>query len=390
MCKPTDRRRGCHGPHYFLPIHEQLRSVLIIPQEVHSAGNSWTDRKAYRIVHHDYHDHSKDNCANLDLPKPVTKGGVAHQFPVQLHGILDTIEEDGHEDVMSWQPHGRCFLVHQPKVFLKEIMPRYFKQRKFASFQRQLNLYGFQRLTTGRDKGGYYHELFLRNKPVLAQRIKRQRIKGTGVRPRSNPEEEPDFYKMPSCFAENDVPDAELCYIFEKEKDVPMEVTSSEEKSRSSSSSSSAPLMDPVDEDEDEEMPRSPSPAVADHRTATEKLCSSFQPEPTTSSNVVPFIVTSCSKSELNRPESSDDDDNADVVIFEGKPFHFLNLSAPLQRPIVRSATPEVEEPEVEEGVVDKQLDAILGALGQPLSNLDNMDELAFGIVLENLLLQRS
>ena len=44
----------------------------------------------------------------------------------------------------------------------------------------------------------------------------------------------------------------------------------------------------------------------------------------------------------------------------------------------------------MEEGVVDKQLNAILGALGEPLSNLDSMDELAFGIVLENLVLQRS
>jgi hypothetical protein len=226
--------------------------------------------------------------------------------------------------------------------------------------------------------------MFLRNKPVLAEHIKRQRIKGTGVRPRSNPAEEPDFYKMPSCFDENVIPDAELICILHEEKGVPMEVTSSEEKSRSSPSSL---LTDPMEEDE--EMPRSPSPAVMDHRTAKEKLCSSFQPEPTSSSNVVPFIVTSCSKSELSRAELSDDDDDADLVTFEGKPFHYLNPVAALQLPIVRSATPEVEELEIEEGVVDKQLDAILGELGEPVSNLDSMDELAFGNILEILVSQR-
>lgn len=77
-------------------------------------------------------------------------------------------------------------------------MPTYFKQSKFPSFQRQLNLYGFQRLTKGQDKGGYYHEMFLRNKVFLAHNINRMRVKGTGVRARSNPDMEPDFYAMPS------------------------------------------------------------------------------------------------------------------------------------------------------------------------------------------------
>jgi HSF-type DNA-binding len=76
-------------------------------------------------------------------------------------------------------------------------MPFYFKQSKLPSFQRQLNLYGFQRLTKGPDKGGYYHELFLRGKIFLAERIRRMRIKGNGVRAKSNPEAEPNFQLMP-------------------------------------------------------------------------------------------------------------------------------------------------------------------------------------------------
>jgi hypothetical protein len=46
------------------------------------------------------------------------------------------------------------------------IMCRWFRQTKFPSFQRQLNLYGFKRLTSGEDKGGkflvYYSCFFLR------------------------------------------------------------------------------------------------------------------------------------------------------------------------------------------------------------------------------------
>jgi len=98
--------------------------------------------------------------------------------------------------VVSWQPHGRCFVVHKPKEFV-DLLPKYFKLSKLASFQRQLNLYGFQRLTRGRDRGGYYHELFLRDRVFLSHNIQRIKVKGTGVRARSNPDQEPDFWQMP-------------------------------------------------------------------------------------------------------------------------------------------------------------------------------------------------
>lgn len=68
---------------------------------------------------------------------------------------------------------------------------------KVTSFQRQLNLYGFKRLTRlGPDKGCYYHECFLRRKVFLTARMRRTKVKGTGVRARSNPQAEPDFYAM--------------------------------------------------------------------------------------------------------------------------------------------------------------------------------------------------
>lgn len=70
----------------------------------------------------------------------------------------------------------------------------WFRQTKFSSFQRQLNLYGFKRITAGRDKGGYYHELFLRTKPFLAHHILRTEKKGQGYRKPSSPNTEPNLY----------------------------------------------------------------------------------------------------------------------------------------------------------------------------------------------------
>ena len=76
-------------------------------------------------------------------------------------------------------------------------MPKYFGQKKLTSFQRQLNLYGFLRLTRGRDDGAYYSELFLRGKEHLCHDMTRKRVKGTKYKAASNPNSEPDFYQMP-------------------------------------------------------------------------------------------------------------------------------------------------------------------------------------------------
>jgi hypothetical protein len=90
----------------------------------------------------------------LQSKKRGHRPGAANLFPAKLHLMLSSAEADGFDHIVSWQPHGRCFKVHQPTRFVDEIMPKWFQQTKIASFQRQLSLYGFSRLTTGADRGG--------------------------------------------------------------------------------------------------------------------------------------------------------------------------------------------------------------------------------------------
>jgi HSF-type DNA-binding len=73
-----------------------------------------------------------------------------------------------------------------------------------ASFQRQLNIYQFYRLTkTGPDQNSYYNELFLRGREDLCSFLVRRLTKnqknsaGWNVRKAIDPDTEPDFYQLP-------------------------------------------------------------------------------------------------------------------------------------------------------------------------------------------------
>lgn len=156
------------------------------------------------FTRHNYHDYGRVTENQLDRERPrdpenrkLSRGGVHNPFPTVLHKMMTDSDRQNFSHLISWQPHGRAFLIHNSTEFVSSVLPRYFKHSKLSSFQRQLSLYGFVRLTQdGPDKGAYYHELFLRGKAFLCKRISRTRVKGTWVRTSSSPESEPKFLEM--------------------------------------------------------------------------------------------------------------------------------------------------------------------------------------------------
>ena len=64
--------------------------------------------------------------------------------------------------------------------FCNEVLPRYFRHCKLTSFQRQLNLYGFQRVHVGPLGGAYYHAMFHKDKPKNIDSIRRTPKKNGG------------------------------------------------------------------------------------------------------------------------------------------------------------------------------------------------------------------
>jgi hypothetical protein len=121
-------------------------------------------------------------AADQSLQLPTERSGRKGRtgtFPQKLHQMLSDLQnEEGGIEIASFLHHGRAFAIHKPKEFVKKVMPKYFRMSRFSSFQRQLNLYEFQRITEGPDKGAYYHELFAQGRPLLCTQIKRHKIKG--------------------------------------------------------------------------------------------------------------------------------------------------------------------------------------------------------------------
>jgi len=92
------------------------------------------------------------------------------------------------------------------RLFACLLLHRYFRQTKLTSFQRQLNLYGFLRLNASRERGGYYHELFLRGREDLPKIMLRTRVKRNGLKGGGASALEHDFYAMPLCSSGDNTP----------------------------------------------------------------------------------------------------------------------------------------------------------------------------------------
>jgi hypothetical protein len=149
---------------------------------------------------------------------------------------------------------------------------------------------------------------------------------------------------------------------------------------------SPAPIKMEVDR---ERRSPSPSPAVMDHRTPKEKL------ETVVSSNIVPYESTSSCMSEVTSSTEMEIDD--EVINFEGQQFHYLDpydmVQEPQPRPtLVPSMSHEHDGKDDDDAIFSgEQMDAMMATLNEPGGiwsiNVDDMDDEAFGNVLENLVI---
>jgi len=105
--------------------------------------------------------------AQLPIPK---RGGTSESFPRKVHRMLSDVESHGWQDICSFSPDGKEFIVHDTERIVNEVLPHYCRQTKWDSFKRQLNLYGFCR----KEKGNtFFHVLFRKGHPHYCAHMRR-------------------------------------------------------------------------------------------------------------------------------------------------------------------------------------------------------------------------
>merc|ERR1712196_589205 len=119
--------------------------------------------------------HCNQNNITYDF-EDLSSNLLLQTFPRKLMMMIE--QED--DDIIKWTDNGEAFFILDTDKITKEILPKYFRQSKLASFQRQLNLYGFSRINKGQSQGAYQNSFFKRNRKDLLCNVKR--LPGKGAR----------------------------------------------------------------------------------------------------------------------------------------------------------------------------------------------------------------
>ncbi|KAL7532665.1 hypothetical protein ACHAXR_004769 [Thalassiosira sp. AJA248-18] len=106
-------------------------------------------------------------------------------FPFKLYEMIEHAGASPYSSVVSWNPDGRSFAIQDIDTFMRHIVPRYFKQTKYRSFTRQLNIWGFQNL----HHHEWMHRNFVRGNIDKLHLLQRRSIKANCKSPTMKPKQ---------------------------------------------------------------------------------------------------------------------------------------------------------------------------------------------------------
>lgn len=88
---------------------------------------------------------------------------------------MEYVEQQGLDSVISWIMGGSAFKIHDPEKIVS-LLPLFFGQTKYRSLHRQINMWHFEKILDGPNKGGYFHSYFVKGNRALCSKMSRNLI----------------------------------------------------------------------------------------------------------------------------------------------------------------------------------------------------------------------
>ncbi|GJU29162.1 heat stress transcription factor A-8 [Tanacetum coccineum] len=85
----------------------------------------------------------------------------------------EMVDDPSTDDLISWSQTNDSFIVWDESQFASQLLPNYFKHSNYASFQRQLNIYGFRKTDT--DRWEFANDGFIKGQKHLLKSINRKK-----------------------------------------------------------------------------------------------------------------------------------------------------------------------------------------------------------------------
>ncbi|KAK3387155.1 HSF-type DNA-binding-domain-containing protein [Podospora didyma] len=87
---------------------------------------------------------------NIIMPAPVAAAAAVHQPKIVqtafIHKLYNMLEDKTIQHLISWTPTSESFVM-QPSHEFSKVLAQYFKHTNISSFVRQLNMYGFHKVS---------------------------------------------------------------------------------------------------------------------------------------------------------------------------------------------------------------------------------------------------
>ncbi|KAH7626791.1 putative kat SU protein [Sordaria sp. MPI-SDFR-AT-0083] len=179
----------------------QPSRALVPTNQFNGTADTWTsfsDDAAYPLGHTVPPMDEHDNIERLEeMAQRAKREAQAKrkQIPPFVQKLSSFLDESRNTDLIRWSDKGDSFIVLDEDEFAKTLIPELFKHNNYASFVRQLNMYGFHKRVglsdnsmkaserKNKSPSEYYNPYFRRGHPNLLWLINKPKSGGKGNKP---------------------------------------------------------------------------------------------------------------------------------------------------------------------------------------------------------------